>query len=138
MEMNSDIILSSNGRKTSTTRKTEKRKKSKLQDTFIRAGIAKHSNLGRVMERLREYDDVILGIDTNVLLDCVVTSVLIEKLFAEDFPNWILFVIPKITMAELENKANQQISDPSINQGWVGLSPREGLVKGHAGDTGTR
>ncbi|KXA99229.1 hypothetical protein AKJ40_03650 [candidate division MSBL1 archaeon SCGC-AAA259M10] len=100
----------------------------RLRDTFIRAGIAKHSNLPEIMSRLREHDDVIVGLDTNVLLDCAITSVLIDELYAEQFPNWILFAIPKITTAEIENKANQKFTGPSDHPrlGWPQYDGRIG------------
>ncbi|KXA91840.1 hypothetical protein AKJ64_04450 [candidate division MSBL1 archaeon SCGC-AAA259E17] len=104
------------------------KEKSRLRDTFIRAGIAKHSNLPHIMKRLREHDDVIIGLDSNILLDCAVTSVLIDEIYAEKFPNWILFAIPKIAMAEIENKANQKVTGPSDHPrlGWPGYNGRIG------------
>ncbi|KXB01636.1 hypothetical protein AKJ45_00960 [candidate division MSBL1 archaeon SCGC-AAA261F19] len=102
--------------------------KSRLRDTFIRGGIAKHSNLSHIMKRLREHDDVIVGLDTNVLLDCAITSVLMDEFYAEDFPNWILLVIPKIGMAEIENKANQKFTGPPNHPrlGWPQYDGRIG------------
>lgn len=104
------------------------KEKSRLRDTFIRAGIAKHSNLPHIMKRLREHDDVIIGLDSNILLDCAVTSVLIDGFYAEKFPNWILLAIPKIAMAEIENKANQKVTGPSDHPrlGWPEYDGRIG------------
>lgn len=74
--------------------------------TLLRSGVAKYSNLPEVMKRMREHDDVILAPDTNVLLDCTFTAVLLPEIYAKDFPNWILVTVPKIVMGEVENKAN--------------------------------
>lgn len=79
---------------------------SRIQDSFLRAGIIQHSNLPNVMERLRMQDDVIIGIDTNVLWDCLLTSMLLDEIYKEAFPNWILVAVPKLVMAETENAAN--------------------------------
>ncbi|KXB07099.1 hypothetical protein AKJ52_00965 [candidate division MSBL1 archaeon SCGC-AAA382C18] len=106
----------------------KEQEKRRLRDTFIRAGIAKHSNLPHIMKRLREHDDVIVGLDTNVILDCAITSIIIDQIYAEKFPNWILFAIPKIVMAEIENKANQKFTGPSDHPrlGWPQYDGRIG------------
>lgn len=88
----------------------EATERSRLKDAFLRAGISEHPNLDEVMRRLRQYDDIIMGIDTNVLLDCLLTSILVEKIYEQDYPNWILIAVPKLVMAELENGANSSIS----------------------------
>jgi hypothetical protein len=99
---------------------------SRLQDSAIRAGIISHVNLQDVMERVRMQDDVIIGIDTNVLWDCLMTSVLMDEIYAEDFPNWVLVAVPKVVMAETENAANNtfggshpRVGDP-VYKGRVG------------------
>jgi hypothetical protein len=95
----------------------EKREESRLQDTFLRAGVAEHANINDVMERLRVQDDVILGVDTNVLWDCLLSSTLLKKIYEEPFPNWILVAVPKFVMAETENAANNT---------FAGAHPRAG------------
>lgn len=80
--------------------------RSRTQDSFLRAGLARHSNLDSVMEKLRMQDDVIIGIDTNVLWDCILTSILLDEIYKEEFPNWILVAVPRLVMAETENAAN--------------------------------
>lgn len=82
------------------------KERSHTQDSFLRAGLARHSNLDDVMEKLRMQDDVIIGIDTNVLWDCILTSLLLEEIYKEEFPNWILVAVPRLVMAETENAAN--------------------------------
>ena len=82
-----------------------------VRDAFIRSGICKHRNLDRTMKFIKNYDDIILAPDTNILLDCIITSILlpeIEQRIDEDIkgcPNWILIAIPKLVMHEIERKA---------------------------------
>lgn len=101
--------------------------RSRLKDTFLRAAIAKHPNLADVMQRLREQDDVIIGIDSNVLWDCVLTSHLLEEIYRETFPNWILIAVPRLVMAETENAANAKINSGNHPRaGWPSYKGRIG------------
>lgn len=86
----------------------QSQERSRTRDSFLRAGLARHSNLDSVMEKLRMQDDVIIGIDTNVLWDCTLTSILLDEIYKEDFPNWILVAVPRLVMAETENAANNK------------------------------
>lgn len=100
---------------------------SRLKDTFLRASIATPPNLEAVMSRLREEDDVIIGVDTNVLWDCTLTSFLLEEIYAKPFPNWILIAVPRLVMAETENAANAKIrggGHPRV--GWPSYKGRVG------------
>lgn len=103
---------------------TEERR---VRDSFMRAGIAKPVNLSHVMAKLRQVDDVIIGVDTNVLFDCNFSGHLLEEIYRERFPNWILVTVPKLVMAEVENKANAQIkggNHPRV--GWPSYQGRIG------------
>jgi hypothetical protein len=105
----------------------EATERSRLKDSFLRAGIASHPNLDQVMERLREQDDVIIGIDSNVLWDCTLTSYLLDEIYAETFPNWILIAVPRLVMAETENAANSKInSGRHQREGWPSYKGRIG------------
>lgn len=105
----------------------ETTERSRMKDTFLRASIAEHPNLDQVMERLREQDDVIIGIDSNVLWDCILTSHLLEDIYAEPFPNWILIAVPRLVMAETENAANEKIrSGNHPRAGWPSYKGRLG------------
>lgn len=104
----------------------EAQEESRLQDSFLRAGIPTHENLQDIMEKLRMQDDVIIGIDTNVLWDCVLTSILLDEINKESFPNWVLVAVPKVVMAETESAANNsfggshpRVGDP-VYKGRVG------------------
>lgn len=95
-----------------------RREHNRLKNTFLRAGLVEHANISQVIDRLRQHDDIILGIDTNVLWDCILTSQLLPRIYDKPFPNWILVGIPKLVMAETENSANSKIQH--------GNHPREG------------
>lgn len=86
--------------------------KSQLRDAFLRCGLCRHKNLDQdVMRYIKNYDDIILAPDTNIFLNCVITSILlprIEEKINEEIkgcPNWILIAIPKLVMNEMERKA---------------------------------
>lgn len=105
----------------------ETTERSRIKDTFLRAGIATHPNIQEVMKRLRNHDDVIIGIDSNVLWDCTLTSHLLEEIYADPFPNWILIAVPRLVMAETENAANSKITSGSHPRaGWPSYKGRIG------------
>jgi hypothetical protein len=98
----------------------------RIRDAFLRSGLCKHATLPRVMEKLGAYDDVIIAPDTNVILDCVITSILWDEI-KKGFPYWELVAIPKIVMAEIENKANMKIGEGGHPRyGWPTYEGRIG------------
>lgn len=104
----------------------KEKEKIRVRDVFLRAGIAKHSNLSHVMERMRNHGDVIIGLDTNILLNCVLTSSLLPEIYEEEFPNWVLFTVPKMVMVEIENKANRKNTGSGPRAGWPDYGGRIG------------
>jgi len=82
-----------------------------IRDAFIRSGTCRHGNIERVMKFIKNYDDIIFAPDTNILLDCIITSILLPEIrerMEEEIkgcPNWILISIPKLVMHEIERKA---------------------------------
>lgn len=99
----------------------------RIRDSFIRAGVARHLNLDQVMDELRRQDDVIIGIDGDVLRDCVMTSELLDEIYAEPFPNWILVAIPRLVMNGIERDAKARFSEgghPRV--GWPTYEGRIG------------
>lgn len=96
-----------------------RKERNRLKNSFLRAGVIEHSNISHVIERLRQYDDIIVGLDTNILWDCILSSQLLEKIYEQSFPNWILVAIPKLVMAETENAANNKIEHGEhARTGW--------------------
>jgi len=105
------------------------------RDAMLRASLCEHGNLERdVMRFLKSYDDVILAPDTNILLDCVTTSILLPKIeqkIGEELkgcPNWILIAIPKLVMYEVERKAIRKFSMSEFPEraGWPKYDGRIG------------
>lgn len=82
--------------------------------SLIRTGMLMSPNWREISDDLSRYDDIILGVDTNILYDCVLTRQLIEGFVLNSpkshrrTPNWILVVIPQIVMQELEFSANSR------------------------------
>lgn len=105
-----------------------------IRDSLLRCGLCEHGNLEGAMRFIKNYDDIILAPDTNILLDCVITSVLLPKIeekIDEEIkgcPNWILISIPKLVMNEVERKAIQKFSFKEFpaKVGWPKYSGRIG------------
>jgi len=90
-----------------------------IRDAFLRSGIANHRNIEEVMTELRNQDDVVLGVDGNILRDCIITSNLLERIYDEPYPNWILVGIPRLVMSGMESAAKEEFTDGSHPRvGW--------------------
>ena len=82
---------------------------------ILRTGMLMSPDWRDISDLLGKFDDVILGIDTNIISDCVITKQLIEgfalnsTISHKRTPNWVLVVIPQVVMHELENQANERI-----------------------------
>ena len=112
-----------------------------------RAGIYLPGNLKDIGQKLSMYDDVLLGLDTNILYNCSISEHLIPFLSLinpKEFvhtPNWILLVVTSAVMHELEEASNirnkngtlrkpgrmgyralQEIMELNQNKGIAGLS----------------
>jgi len=98
-----------------------------MRDAFLRSDLAEHLNVDQVMEELRNHDDVVIGVDGNILRDCVMTSTLLEEIYAETFPNWILVGIPRLVMSAIERRAKDQFTEGSHPRvGWLTYRGRIG------------
>ncbi len=79
---------------------------------LFRSSMLLPSNWKEVSSLLSASDDVIIGVDTNILYNCSLTEHLIPSLSAADVkkyvhtPNWVLLVIPSAVMHELEEASN--------------------------------
>jgi len=82
------------------------------QSALIRSGYLPPENIEELGWKLSDYDDVIVGLDTNVIFDCIVTTYLLDTCVGKsaqdymDTPTWITLVISKICMGEIERQAN--------------------------------
>jgi len=79
---------------------------------LCRAGLLFPGNWERIAKVLSKYDDIILGIDTNILYNCSLSehlntafSLIASRQYVHT-PNWILYAIPNAVMHELEEAAN--------------------------------
>jgi DNA-binding protein Alba len=83
-----------------------------LTAAFYRSGILQSPKWEAVGKKLGEHDDVILGVDTNILYNCSITQQILNSIVYTSpasslhTPNWILIVIPSSVMHEIEQAAN--------------------------------
>jgi len=83
-----------------------------LGDGLGRAGLLFPENIMEVIRKLGSHDDVILGIDTNILYNCNISGHLLPLISSLNMnicfpvPNWMLFIVPSAVMHELEEAAN--------------------------------
>ena len=97
-----------------------------LNGALLRAGMAEPEGLTGVARRLAEYEDILLGVDTNLLYACVFSEHLLEEFHRiharpyKETVNWILLVIPGVVMKELENAANQKKGGHLTHAGRMG------------------
>jgi DNA-binding protein len=83
-----------------------------ITSALYRCGVILPQKWQDIAKILSNHDDVIMGVDTNVLYDCVVSTHLLPTLTlikAKKFvhtPSWILLVVPAVVMFELEEAAN--------------------------------
>ncbi len=97
-----------------------------LNSALLRAGMVEPVGLTAVARRLAEYEDILLGVDTNLLYACVLSEHLLEafhRIHARPYKetvNWILLAIPGVVMKELENAANQKKAGHLTHAGRMG------------------
>ncbi len=97
-----------------------------LVGALLRAGLVEPVGLTAVARRLAEYEDLVLGVDTNLLYAAVLGEHLLEEFHRiharpyKETVNWILVVIPGVVMKELENAANQKKSGHLTHAGRMG------------------
>ncbi len=97
-----------------------------LDGALLRAGMLEPVGLTAVARRLAEYEDIVLGVDTNLLYAAVLGEHLLEEFHRiharpyKETVNWILVVIPGVVMKELENAANQKKGGHLTHAGRMG------------------
>ena len=83
-----------------------------VNDALYRAGLLFPDRWKKIGQRLSKYDDVILGLDTNIFYSCNISRHLLSILSLVEpkeyvhTPNWLLLVVPSTVMYELEEAAN--------------------------------
>jgi len=85
-----------------------------LNSALLCAGFVEPIGLTATARRLAEYEDLILGVDTNILYASILGEHLLDEFSRihvrpyKESINWILLVIPGVVMKELENAANMR------------------------------
>src|SRR5437870_1425576 len=85
-----------------------------LNSALLCAGFVEPIGLTAIARRLAEYEDIILGVDTNILYASILGEHLLDEFHRihvrpyKESVNWILLVIPGVVMKELENAANMK------------------------------
>lgn len=85
-----------------------------LVSAFCRCGLILSSHWDEASAELSDFDDVVLGIDTNILYNCSISQQLLDGfVIAGPFhhfhtPNWILIIVPSAVMHEIEQAANRK------------------------------
>jgi hypothetical protein len=87
---------------------------SDLASVLYRCGLLLSDSWEETTMELGKFDDIILGVDTNLLYDCVITQQLLDGFALTSHkgyfytPNWLLVIIPSAVMHELEQSANDR------------------------------
>jgi len=82
------------------------------RDALIRCGVL-HGDYKQFAAKACAYDDVIFGIDTNILYNCTCTTSLLDSTVgvpSNDFldtPNWIALLVSRVVMAEIDQASNE-------------------------------
>lgn len=85
-----------------------------LAGALYRCGLLLSDDWEETARELSKFDDIVLGVDTNLLYDCVITQQLLDGFALTSHrsyfytPNWLLIVIPSAVMHELEQSANSR------------------------------
>ena len=99
---------------------------SKTNDALVRSGLVMPENWMQIADRLSQHDDVVLGLDTNVITKCTVTEhilpaiSLVEKDSYIHTPNWLLFMVPAIALYEVEFAAGNRERGKLTSLGRMG------------------
>lgn len=85
-----------------------------LNSSLIRSGVLQPEHWKAVGKKISEHDDIIIGLDTNVLYNCTISEHIVPLMAlvqTENYvnrPNWIMLVVPGMVMQELEATANNR------------------------------
>lgn len=98
-----------------------------LTAAMCRSGLLKPYDLEDVAIELTKNEDLILGLDTNILYNCIISEHLLGALDEVNpysystIPNWLLIVIPGVVMKEIENAANHKVKGRLTHIGRSGF-----------------
>ena len=102
--------------KTITVENHRKLKSDGVEPALMRMGILQSEEYSKLATEMRQYDDVIVAVDTNMFYKSQVTSALLDSFVGIaranylDTPNWITVIASAISIGELEHKASRKPS----------------------------
>ena len=97
-----------------------------LTAIYHRSGLLPPKNWKEMVEEIYRQDDVVIGVDTNILYHAGLTEHLFPMLSIMDrwnyvyTPNWMLIVIPNAVMHEIEQSANLSKNGFLTHAGRIG------------------
>ncbi|MFW6142090.1 MAG: PIN domain-containing protein [Candidatus Saliniplasma sp.] len=98
-----------------------------LTSAMTRSGLIEPYDLDKVASKLASNKDLILGLDTNLLYNCIISEHLLNALDEMNpysyskIPKWILFAVPGVVMKEIENAANHKSKGRLTHIGRIGF-----------------
>ncbi len=98
-----------------------------LTSAMCRSGLVKPYDLEKVTHSMIESEDLVLGLDTNLIYNCIVSEHLLsgfEKANPFSYskmPNWLLLAVPGVVMKEIENAANHKKKGRLTHIGRLGF-----------------
>jgi DNA-binding protein Alba len=123
-------------KKTEGQRERQQGTLARLVAVFGRCGLLLSPRWDEVCQKLAESDDVVLGVDTNILYECIITQQLLDGFVfssASDYlhtPNWALVVIPSAVMHEIEQIANSRTRGGRLSfQGRMGYRALQEIME---------
>jgi DNA-binding protein len=124
------------GKKTGAEKEKRQRILGNLSASFCRCGLLMSPRWEEISQELSSYDDVILGVDTNILYNCSITQQLLDGFVLTSpkdhlhTPNWVLIVIPCAVMHEVEQAANSRDKGGGLNfEGRMGYRALQEIME---------
>jgi hypothetical protein len=108
-----------------------------LNNALLCAGVVKPWGIRDLARRLAVHEDLLIGVDTNVLYSCILSEHLLDEFSRlavrpyKEAVNWILLVIPGVVMNEIENAANQKKDGALIHSGRRGYRALQEIMVLH-------
>jgi hypothetical protein len=85
-----------------------------LTFAFYRSGLLMSRDWEKVANNISQFDDIIVGVDTNILMDAGLSEQLLSSLTLVDVieyvhtPNWMLIIVPSAVIHEIEQASNSR------------------------------
>lgn len=117
-----------------------------LTAAMCRSGIVKPYGMLDVARDLVTSEDLVLGMDTNMLYNCIISEHLLSSLDEVNpysyskMPNWLLIAVPGVVMKEIENAANHKTKGRLTHIGRQGFRALQEMMvlqenRGSSGST---